>query len=65
MNAAHQQLRTLLRADMGGFVLSLLVLFIGLAALVVHLLRLKSKDRTLLWFGLFVGLYGLRALCQR
>jgi sigma-B regulation protein RsbU (phosphoserine phosphatase) len=62
MNAAHQQLRTLLRADMGGFVLSLLVLFVGLAVLVVHLLRLKSKDRTLLWFGLFVGLYGLRAL---
>ena len=35
-------------ADIGGFVLSLLVLFIGLAALAVHLLRLKSKDRTLL-----------------
>jgi phosphoserine phosphatase RsbU/P len=62
MSVAGQQLRTLLRADIGGFVLSLLVLFIGLAALAVHLLRLKSKDRTLLWFSLFVGLYGLRAL---
>jgi len=38
-----------------GFALSLLVLFVGLAALAVHMLRLKSKDRTLLWFGLFVS----------
>ena len=59
---ADQQLRILLRGDMTGFVLSLLVLFVGLAALAVHLLRLKSKDRTLLWFGLFVFLYGLRSL---
>jgi serine phosphatase RsbU (regulator of sigma subunit) len=62
MTAAQQQLRILLRADMGSFVFGLLVLFTGLAAVVVHLLRLKSKDRTLLWFGLFVGLYGLRAI---
>jgi len=46
---------------MSGFVFSLLVLFIGFAALAVHFLRHKSKDRTLLWFGLFVGLYGLRS----
>ncbi len=64
MSLLQQQTRILLRGDMGGFVLSLLVLFVGLAALTVHLLRLKSKDRTLLWFGLFAGLYGLRALCR-
>jgi sigma-B regulation protein RsbU (phosphoserine phosphatase) len=64
MRVDEQQLRTFLRADLGGFVLSLLVLFVGLAALVVHLLRRKSKDRTLLWFGLFVGLYGLRAILR-
>lgn len=57
-----QQLKAFLRADIAGFVLSLLVFFTGLAALVVQLLRLKSKDRTLLWFGLFAGLYGVRAL---
>lgn len=62
VSTAEQQLRTLLRADITGFVLSLLVLFAGLAALVVHVLRLKTKDRTLLWFGLFVTLYGLRSL---
>jgi len=48
---------------MAGYVLSLLVLFVGLSALAVHVLRLKSKDRTLLWFGLFIFLYGLRSLC--
>jgi len=48
---------------MAGYVLSLLVLSVGLSALAVHVLRLKSKDRTLLWFGLFIFLYGLRSLC--
>jgi sigma-B regulation protein RsbU (phosphoserine phosphatase) len=61
---AEQQLRILLRGDMMGFVLSLLVLFVGFAALAIHLLRLKSKDWTLLWFGLFVLLYGLRSLSR-
>lgn len=64
VSVAEQQLKTLLRGDMAGFVLSLLVLFIGLAALMVHLLRLKSKDRTLLWFGLFISLYGLRSISR-
>jgi hypothetical protein len=36
----------------------------GIAAVSVHLLRLKSKDRTLLWFGLFNFLYGLRSLSR-
>ncbi len=62
MSVAGQQLKALLRADIGGFVLNLLMLFIGLTVLAVYLMRLKSKDRTLLWFGLFVSLYGLRAL---
>jgi len=61
---AEPQLRIFLRGDITGFVLSLLVLFVGLAALAVHLLRLKSKDRTLLWFGLFIALYGLRSLAR-
>ncbi len=37
MTDAHRQLTVLLRADIAGFVLSLLVLFVGLAALAVHL----------------------------
>jgi phosphoserine phosphatase RsbU/P len=62
MTDAQHQLTILLRGDITGFVLSLLVLFVGLAALTVHLLRRKSKDRSLLWFGLFITLYGLRSL---
>jgi sigma-B regulation protein RsbU (phosphoserine phosphatase) len=64
MTDAHRQLTIFLRGDITGFVLSLLVLFVGLAALAVHLLRLKSKDRSLLWFGLFVALYGLRSISR-
>src|ERR1700722_233176 len=64
MTHANGQLTTLLRGDMAGFVLSLLVLFVGLGALAVHLLRLKSKDRSLLWFGLFISLYGLRSVSR-
>jgi sigma-B regulation protein RsbU (phosphoserine phosphatase) len=64
MTDAHRQLTVFLRGDITGFALSLLVLFIGLAALSVHLLRLKSKDRSLLWFGLFITLYGLRSVSR-
>jgi phosphoserine phosphatase RsbU/P len=64
MSASARQLQILLRGDIGGFVLSLLVLFVGVAALAVHLLRRKVRDRTLLWFGLFVSLYGLRAIAR-
>lgn len=58
------QLRNLLRGDMVGFVVSLIVLFVGLFALAVQLLRLKSKNWSLLWFGLFAALYGLRSIAR-
>ncbi|MFN7995201.1 MAG: SpoIIE family protein phosphatase [Bryobacteraceae bacterium] len=64
MSESQPQFETLLRSGMPGYVLSLLVSFIGLAALVVHFLRRKSKDRSLLWFGLFASLYGIRALSR-
>lgn len=60
----QEHLQALLRANIEGFLIGLLVLFGGLAALAVHLMRLKVKDRTALWFGLFAGLYGLRALSR-
>jgi sigma-B regulation protein RsbU (phosphoserine phosphatase) len=64
MTNTEHQLTTFLRGDITGFVLSLLVLFVGLAALAVHLLRLKSKDRSLQWFALFIVLYGLRSVSR-
>ena len=39
-----------------------IVAAIGVAALVVHLSRGQSRERVLLWFGLFAGPYGLRLL---
>lgn len=62
--ATGQQLREILRGDVAGFVFGLLTLFVGLAALAVQAMRRKSKDRVLLWFGLFIALYGLRALTR-
>jgi len=64
MSDAHRQLSVFLRGDITGFILSLLILFVGIAGLAVHLLRRKLKDRGLLWFGLFVALYGVRALSR-
>lgn len=55
----------LLRNDIAGFVLSLFVLIVGLAALAVHLSRRQSKERGLMWFGLFAALYGVRGLVDR
>ena len=43
-------------------ILGSIVTAIGVAALVVHLSRGKSRERVLLWFGLFAGPYGLRLL---
>lgn len=65
MTEVQRQLAALVRHDIAGFVLSLLVLFVGVAALAVHLLRRRSQERSLLWFGLFAALYGVRALLDR
>jgi hypothetical protein len=64
MTDAQPQLTIFLRGDIAGFVLSLLILFVGVAALAVHTLRRKLRDNGLLWFGLFITLYGLRALSR-
>lgn len=61
----QRQLTILLRGDIGNFVLSFFVLLVGLAALAVHALRRKWGERSLLWFGLFAALYGLRGLSDR
>ena len=42
----------------------LFVSFVGLIAIAVSLFRLKSKDFSLLNFGLFCFLYGIRWLCE-
>lgn len=57
-------LKALLRADVPWEVLGVIISFAGLAALTVHFLRSGSRDRSLLWFGFFAGIYGVRLLGQ-
>jgi type IV secretory pathway VirB2 component (pilin) len=63
-NAVEQQVRALLRGDIAGFVLGVIITVIGLSALTIHLLRARSQNRLLLWFGVVTGLYGVRLLAS-
>jgi sigma-B regulation protein RsbU (phosphoserine phosphatase) len=40
------------------FIIGTLILVIGSSALSAYIFRLRSRERVLLWFGLFAGLYG-------
>ncbi|MBD3275414.1 MAG: SpoIIE family protein phosphatase [Candidatus Marinimicrobia bacterium] len=53
-----------LQNDFGNIAISMFVIAIGLIALVVFLFRLNRKNFTLLNFGLFSALYGLRWLVE-
>src|SRR5215510_1823933 len=63
-NAVQQQVKTLLRGDIAAIVLGVILTVIGLSAITIHLFRARTKNRLLLWFGLFTGLYGLRLLAS-
>jgi sigma-B regulation protein RsbU (phosphoserine phosphatase) len=53
-----------LKIDFGGIAVSLFVVAVGLIAVATSLFRLKGKDFSLLNFGLFSLLYGLRWLME-
>ena len=59
---AAQALRDMLRFDAAPLVVGILVTAIGIGALLLQGLRRASKDRGLVWFGLFAILYGIRLL---
>ena len=59
---SEEQLLSNLRGDLPLVILGSIIAAIGLAAVVVHLYRWQSRERVLLWFGLFAGPYGLRLL---
>ena len=59
---AAQALRDMLRSDAAPLVVGILVIAIGIGALLLQALRRASKDRGLIWFGLFAILYGIRLL---
>lgn len=58
----RDRLLATLRADAPGVVLGILILAVGLGAFILYRLRARSKEPTLLWFGLFALLYGVRVL---
>ena len=51
-------------ADFAGAMLGMLFLTLGLAAGAAAALRTVRHDRTLLWFGVFAFLYGLRLIAR-
>ncbi len=53
-----------IRADFSAIVISLFVISVGIIALSVSLFKLTKKDYTLLNFGLFGALFGLRWLAE-
>jgi sigma-B regulation protein RsbU (phosphoserine phosphatase) len=59
---AAQALRDMLRSDAAPLVVGILVTAIGIGGLLLQGLRRASKDRGLVWFGLFAILYGIRLL---
>ena len=59
---SEEQLRSNLRGDLPLVILGSIIAAIGVAAVVVQLSRWQSRERVLLWFGLFAGPYGLRLL---
>jgi phosphoserine phosphatase RsbU/P len=48
-----------LRKDLPLVILGSIIAAFGAAAIVVHLARRQSRERVLLWFGLFAGPYGV------
>ena len=59
---SQEQLRSNLREDLLLVILGSIIAAIGVAAVVVQVSRWGSRERVLLWFGLFAGPYGLRLL---
>jgi hypothetical protein len=51
-------------ADLVGAMLGMLFLTLGLAAGAAAAVRTVRHDRTLLWFGVFTFLYGLRLIAR-
>ena len=53
-----------LRQNLPAVVLGSWFLLVGIASCSIALLRRRAESRVLIWFGLFIGLYGIRGLAQ-
>jgi sigma-B regulation protein RsbU (phosphoserine phosphatase) len=61
---AQQSAAELLRAHVADFMLGPVFFFIGLAGCAAAFIRRRSHVRLLAWFGIFIGMYGLRMLAS-
>ena len=59
-----EQVRSTLRGDAADLLLGVILAVIGSLAILLFSLRWKSRDPTLISFGFFSGLYGLRLLVE-
>lgn len=56
--------RSLVREHILDVFFGTIFLFIGSAACLIAALRHKRESKLLVWFGLFIGMYGARILCH-
>lgn len=54
----------LLRGQAANVVIGIVFLFVGLTACGIAVVRRRGESRILVWFGLFIGMYGARMLAQ-
>lgn len=54
----------LLRSQAANVVIGVVFLFVGLTAFGIAVIRRRGEFRILVWFGLFIGMYGARLLAQ-
>lgn len=59
---SEEQIRPRLHQDLPLLILGSIITAIGLSAIIVSLVRWRSLEPILLWFGLFAGPYGIRLL---
>ena len=60
----QDQVLALLRDHVAALLSGTVFLFIGLVACCIAAIRRRSEFRLLVWFGLFIGIYGMRTLAE-
>lgn len=63
MNPEHLTV-AFLRGQAANIVIGIVFLFVGLTACGIAVIRRRGEFRILVWFGLFIGMYGARLLAQ-
>lgn len=53
-----------LRGDLTNVIVGIILIVVGIASVVVSRVRRSANGQTLLWFGVFVLLYGIRLLAE-